>query len=122
MPFIMMKTNLNVTKEQECELKNTFGQAISLVPGKSEQVLMVGIEGNHSLYLRGEDTPAAYIEVSIFANQSHLGYQEMTLAMTAAVHQILKIPTNQIYLHYHDIKAWGVSGYYMEDSDNGDSY
>lgn len=115
-----MKTNQAVTKEQECKLKKSFGQAISLVPGKSEQVLMVGIEGNHSLYLRGENTPAAYIEVSIFANQGHLGYSQMTLAITAAVHQILKIPANQIYLHYHDIKAWSVSGYYMEDSD--DSY
>ena len=118
MPFMMMKTNQPVSHEQELALKQQFGHAISFVPGKSEQVLMVGIESEQHLYLRGETTPTAYIEVSIFEQPHHEGYQQMTLAITAAVQDILEIPANQIYIHYHDIKAWGVAGYYMEASDD----
>ena len=45
MPFISTKTNVNVSKEKEVELKERLGQAISIIPGKSENWLMLAIEG-----------------------------------------------------------------------------
>ncbi|MGV3011809.1 phenylpyruvate tautomerase MIF-related protein [Streptococcus thoraltensis] len=114
MPFIMMKTSQTVTQEEEVALKTAFGQAISCVPGKSEQVLLVGIEGDYSFYLRGEKSSVAYIEISLFDTPEHRGYASMTSLVTRAVEEILGTPKEQIYLHFHDIAAWGVAGYYME--------
>ena len=49
MPFIDCKVNIDVSKQQELELKDEFGKAISLIPGKSENWLMVNIEPKCSL-------------------------------------------------------------------------
>ena len=46
MPFISTKTNVTVTKEKETQLKERLGQAISIIPGKSESWLMLAIEGD----------------------------------------------------------------------------
>ncbi len=37
MPFIDSKVSVKVSKEQEIELKSRLGEAISIIPGKSEQ-------------------------------------------------------------------------------------
>ena len=44
MPFINVKTNQAVSKEQQTAIKAGLGKAITALPGKSEQWLMVGIE------------------------------------------------------------------------------
>ena len=46
MPFIISRTNCDITRNQELQLKSRLGKAISLVPGKSEQYLLLGFEPN----------------------------------------------------------------------------
>ena len=41
MPFIELKTSVSISKEKEAELKSAFGEAIAIIPGKSEQWLML---------------------------------------------------------------------------------
>ena len=41
MPFIESKLSVKTTQEQQKTLKERLGQAISLIPGKSESWLMV---------------------------------------------------------------------------------
>ena len=53
MPFINSKISTSVSAEQEQALKTRLGQAISIVPGKSENWLMLGFEPNYNLYFRG---------------------------------------------------------------------
>ena len=53
MPFIHMMTNVSVSEAAEKAMKEAFGKAISIIPGKSEQWLMADIEGEHRLYLAG---------------------------------------------------------------------
>ena len=49
MPFIDSKVSVSLSKEQETELKTRLGQAISLIPGKSESWLMTGFQDNYHL-------------------------------------------------------------------------
>ena len=51
MPFINSKISTSVSAEQEQALKTRLGQAISIVPGKSENWLMLGFEPNYNLSL-----------------------------------------------------------------------
>ncbi|WP_044933281.1 hypothetical protein [Oribacterium sp. NK2B42] len=55
MPFISTKTNVTVTKEKEKQLKERLGQAISIIPGKSENWLMLAIEGDIPMYFGSDD-------------------------------------------------------------------
>ena len=43
MPFINSKVNVPLTEEVKEALKTKLGQAISLIPGKSENWLMVAL-------------------------------------------------------------------------------
>lgn len=115
MPFVIARVNVSVSREQEREIKTILGRAIELVPGKSEQYLMLGFEGDYHFWLRGEDSrPAAYIEVSIFGNEGHLGYEDFTREITRAFRGVLDIPPENVYIKYDDISVWGVNGFTIE--------
>ncbi len=49
MPFIKVKVNCSVSEEQKAVLKSRMGEAIELVPGKSEEYLLLEFEGNSHL-------------------------------------------------------------------------
>ena len=115
MPFIVSKVNIPVSEEQERELKERLGKAIELVPGKSEEVLLLSFEDNCRLWLRGEnDRPMAYLTVSVFSNESHAGYREFTAVATDIYHDLLEIAPEDCYIKFDDISAWGVGGRYID--------
>ena len=53
MPFINSRVSVQVTKEQEEALKEKLGKAISIIPGKSEQWLMIEFADGCNLYFQG---------------------------------------------------------------------
>ena len=115
MPFIKSKVSCEMTTEQELALKRRFGKAIELVPGKSEEYLLLELEDSCRLWLRGERAaPIAYIEAAIFGNEGNFGYDAFTAEITKAFTEVLGIPSDRVYIKYEDITAWGVSGQYID--------
>ena len=111
MPFITARVNVPLTKEEELKIKSGLGKAIELVPGKSEEYLLLNIEDECHMYLRGDgDIPIAYIEAAIWGNEAHLGYDLFTAEVTQIFSEILDIPPNHVYIRYSDIPDWGVGG------------
>ena len=120
MPFIFSKVNIPIEKEQELQLKSMMGEAIALVPGKSEEYLLAGFEGNCSMYLRGKDDEAiAYVEVDIFGNEEYLGYDRLTAAITKMFGDVLNILPDHVYVNFRDIPGWGVAGMYIDRYPSG---
>ena len=77
MPFILSKVSTPMTETQEKEIKTRLGQAISLIPGKSEEYLFLCVEDQCRLWLRGDNgRPMGYLTVSIFGNESHTRYRD----------------------------------------------
>lgn len=114
MPFVMARTNVPVSKEQELEIKPRFGKVIGLVPGKSEEYLLMGIEDNCRMWLRGDNAPMVYIEAAIFGNEQHYGYDRLTAGITRIYNEVLDIPPENVYIKYDDISSWGVRGMFIE--------
>jgi len=111
MPFIISRVSQKVSEEQELLLKRRLGKAIELVPGKSEEYLLLGFEDECHLYLCGEKSqPVAYIQASIFGNEGHLGYDAFSLEVTRIFHEVLRIPEDRVYINYADIPDWAVGG------------
>ncbi len=111
MPFISTKTNVNVSKEKETELKERLGQAISIIPGKSESWLMLAIEGDVPMYFRGDDSePVAFVEVKIFGNASPDVYTNMTKELTGIYDDILGVAPDHMYIRYFGSADWGWNG------------
>lgn len=111
MPFVIVRLNQPLTKEDEHELKHRLGQAISLVPGKSEEYLLLSFEDNCRMWLRGRaDEPVAYMEAAIFGNLDHRGFDRFAAAATQAFHEVLHIPPHNIYIRFQDIGTWSRAG------------
>ena len=115
MPFIKVKTSCPITNEQEVRIKTLMGKAIELVPGKSEEYLLLEFEDHCRLWLRGNnDEPTAYIEAAIFGNENHFGYDAFTAEITRIFAETLGISPDHIYLKFEDIPAWGIQGMYID--------
>ena len=78
MPFINVKTNTPVSEDKETALKSALGEAISIIPGKSESWLMVEIEPERKLYFKGSDAPAAMVSVSVCGSADSASFNKLT--------------------------------------------
>lgn len=111
MPFIGSKVSVKISKEKEEIIKSKLGEAIQLIPGKSETFLMVGFEDEYSLYFAGEKLEkGAFIEVKIFGKASKEAYADLTAAICRIYEEELEIPQNKIYVKYEEVQDWGWNG------------
>ena len=66
MPFINTITTKEITKEKKAKLTSELGKAISIIPGKSENWLMLKFEGGADMAFRGDgDNDSAMVEVEL---------------------------------------------------------
>ena len=110
MPFINVKTNVSVTEEKMTGIKSRLGQAITAIPGKSENWLMVGIEPEYALWFKGKADPAAMVEVSIFGNPASSALSALTGKITEILNSELGIPAAAVYVKYDCTDDWGWNG------------
>lgn len=111
MPFINSKISMKITKEQEIEIKDRLGQAIALIPGKSESWLMVGFEDQYKLYFKGREFDKLVMaEVKIFGNASKSALNSLTVEICNIYNEILGVPKDKIYVTYELLENWGYNG------------
>ena len=111
MPYLSMKTTVPVSTDKEAALKAAFGKAITVFPGKSEQWLMVELQGNCHIWFQGNcDEPSAYVEVKIFGKSTDAAFDAMTAEVCTILNDTLGIPTNRIYVKYEEVDRWGWNG------------
>lgn len=110
MPFIELKTSVSISREKEIELKSALGEAITLIPGKSEQWLMLNFCDEQKMWFKGSDESAAMLEVKIYGSSSASNYDKLTDRLTKIVADILGISSSRIYVKYDEIEYWGFAG------------
>lgn len=109
MPFINVRTNTQLNKGRELKLKTALGEAISLIPGKSEDWLMFGL-AQEILYFKGNNDPAAMVEISIFGEAKKDAMNALTAKVTAIISEQLSIKPDRIYVSYFQTPNWGWNG------------
>jgi phenylpyruvate tautomerase PptA (4-oxalocrotonate tautomerase family) len=111
MPYIAAKVNVKLTPQKEEVLKQRFGKAIELIPGKSERALMIGFEDECRLWFRGKkETGIAFIEVKILGKSTGEAYNALTAELTKILGEELGIAPDQIYVKFEEIDHWGSRG------------
>ena len=112
MPFIETKTSVSVSREQLENLKKAFAEAIEIIPGKSEQWLMINTVGGCDMAFRGDAvTPCAMVKVEIFGKAKDSEYDRLTAAICERVSAILRVPSDRIYVRYEEVEHWGYNGF-----------
>ena len=95
MPCIQTKVNVTLTPEKEEAIKQKFGQAITAIPGKTENWLMCTFEDGCRMYFRGEaGAPMAFVEVKVYGKAPASAFDRLTGEITGILRDEL------------DEKAW----------------
>ena len=111
MPYIRTTVSKPLTDENKENLKAKLGQAIALIPGKTEAWLMLAFEDNIDMYFKGSrEEEYAYLEVSLFGTTSDAAYDRLTAALSEIVNEELGIDRANIYIKYEEADHWGWNG------------
>lgn len=108
MPMILTKTNTPISEADELELKELFGKAIEILPGKTENWLMLGFEANQRLWFRGDNSKAlAYVEVSALGKINPSDAEKLTAEICDILKTVLGIDGSGVYVKYEETDMWG---------------
>ncbi len=108
MPYIRTTVSNSISDQARDNIKTKLGQAIALIPGKSEAWLMLAFEDNINMYFKGDGTEDyAYVEVSLFGTTSDAAYDRLTAAISEIINEELGIDRANIYVKYEETQHWG---------------
>ncbi len=111
MPYIRTTVSNTITDEKRENIKAKLGEAIALIPGKSEAWLMLAFEDNMKMYFKGDGTQDyAYLEISLFGSTSDAAYDRLTAAVSEIINEELGIARENIYVKYEEADHWGWNG------------
>lgn len=112
MPFINVITSADMSADKIETVKTELGKAISLIPGKSEEWLMVNVNQSSNLYFKGNDNKnTAYVEVNIFGSASKSDCEALTGEICNIISSNTTVPTDRIYVKYEFCDMWGYNGF-----------
>lgn len=109
MPYIKTTTSISIPNKEK--LKAALGKIISLIPGKSEDWLMLSFEENKDLYFKGKKTEkAAFVEVKIFGSCSKESKNKVVKEICSLLNTELNIKGDSVYITFQEISDWGYDG------------
>ncbi|MBO4356124.1 MAG: hypothetical protein J5850_04650, partial [Clostridia bacterium] len=92
------------------ELKEQFGKAITVIPGKTENWLMVNIEDKKTMFFSGDGAPCAIAEVKLFGKAADRDLDNLTAVLCRAIGSSLGVSEKRIYVKYEFVDHWGWNG------------
>lgn len=110
MPYINTITSIGINGRKQQIIKERMGKAIELIPGKSEDWLMLSFRDNVDMFFKGEDEPCAVCQVKLYGSAQEEDYARLTEALTDILYEELAIPMERIYITYEEISTWGWNG------------
>ena len=111
MPCIRVQTSCAMSETAKTNIKSALGEAIAVIPGKSENWLMVVLEDNATIYFKGNDSEAsAYVNVGVYGSPNERAFNALTGEICKILHDELGIAANRIYVQYSTTEHWGWNG------------
>lgn len=112
MPYIRTTTNKALDLDKKEALKDAFGKLIEIIPGKSEQWLMLSVlDGVYTAFRGDGETAAAMVEVDLLGKADPSKYEQLTEAICREVCRIAGIAPDRIYVKYGEYASWGYNGF-----------
>ena len=92
MPCIRVQTSCAMSETAKTNIKSALGEAIAVIPGKSENWLMVVLEDNATIYFKGNDSEAsAYVNVGVYGSPNERAFNALTGEICKILHDELGI-------------------------------
>ena len=113
MPMINLQVSGSLTPDEKDNITKELGQIISLMSGRSEKYLMVGIKDGYTHYLAGQKLDrAAFMEIRLLGRESESGQEAFVVKAQESLSKLLNIPPGNIYINILEMPHWGARGIY----------
>ena len=111
MPFISVHTNAKLSEAQKENFKSAIGEAVSLIPGKREELLMLEIEDEKTMYFKGKsDGIYAAVTVNCYKNAPFEDNRNFTRRVYEILEQQWNIADDHAYVIIIEVPTWGTRG------------
>ncbi len=111
MPFIRTTTTARIEKNTADLIAKAYGQAITLIKGKTEAGLMLSFDGERTMYLGGSDEPCAMVEVQVYGKGDPADYENLTAEITRILSVAFGLSPSRVYVRYEEVFHWGCGGH-----------
>ncbi len=112
MPSINVKTNAKLPKDKKEIIKRRLFDCISIIPGKSDNSLMVAVEdGVDMAFHRDAASRMAMVEVKLFGESTKDAYQRLTGAICMILSDEAGILSKNCFVKFEEVKYWGHNGF-----------
>ena len=111
MPYIDIKVTGKLSDAEKDKMKSKFGELITLLPGKTEAVLMICISDESTIYFSGlKKEKAAFINIKLFRESGFEYKEEFTKKTFEFLDQEFEITRDSIFLTFDEYNSWGSNG------------
>lgn len=111
MPYIDVRVASPLTEPQKLQIKEGLGRVITLIPGKTEAVTMICLNGGCDLYMDGKALPhGAYVDIRTFGDAAREHKEAVATAVAGLLKDVLSVPGDQLYLTFSGHREWGCNG------------
>ena len=110
MPYVQVIIAHKLEEQQKIALKESLGALISLIPGKTEQGLMISIEDGATMYFRGTAENCAYVTVNLFLSTFAEKKRDFAQAFSKALSEIAGIEPRNLYMTFAEYSNWFSNG------------
>lgn len=112
MPFINVKTNVQLDKAEKIMIQEKLSKAISLIPGKSDSYLMCAVEDSISMmFHRDSDINLAFVEVKLLGSSTKDAYTDLTAEICNILKDEAGVDGSNCYVKFEEVKYWGMNGF-----------
>jgi len=111
MPYINVSVSKNLGEADKDAIKQEMGKLITVVPGKSEGVLMVQIEDNRTTYFGGEKKDnAAYVDIRLLGSVSQDVRRELMSQSFEVLGRLVGVSEADMFVTVSEHGNWGYRG------------
>lgn len=111
MPYIDVKVTSKLSDTEKDKVKSNLGELITILPGKTEAVLMVCLTDESTIYFSGlKKEQAAFINIKLFKESDFEYKAEFTKKVFEFFEEELKITADSIFLAFDEYNSWGSRG------------
>ncbi len=111
MPFISIHTTKKLGRDERDTIKTALGKEISMLPNKSEAVLMTEFIGGTDMYFGGEEKEnCAFVEIRLFRTAPYEAKKAYTELIFRTLEETLGLAEGEIYVTYVELDTWGTKG------------
>ena len=105
MPFVEVKTSVALDKPQTAKLRDDIRTAITLIPGKNADNMMLQIESGCDMWMSDLEKACAFVDIRLYGPSPMENKKEFVEAVVNAL-KPYGIEPDQIYMNIWQRESW----------------